>query len=422
MSADQGLRSLIISIKEADALATQLGCNPRRVETMLQRRGGDYVKLMTDIIRNPELTSAMVKLVRAGHWEMTFEAIALKFSNTGLFDKATLEVAIWKLRQVGCDVTDRGALNELPVDPSTNEEHVAPDCALVALKGDDGYPKLSGTPVGRRCQMTWGFERGRTYNRRRDIHARFGGQQQGGIITPAEHPVVIIITGEEGGQHGYTDNIREDGVFEYFGEGQIGDMQLIRGNRAIAEHSKEGKALLMFRKVARDGSLRFEGEWICEDVLRRPGPDRDGAVRTALVFELRSIETVSEVEEDAAPASDTTSIEELRLEAIAAASIGRVVGTSPRNVFARSRAVHSYVLRRAGGHCEGCGSPAPFLRADGSPYLEPHHIRRLSDGGPDDIRFVIALCPNCHRRVHVGADGQSYNEQLRARMGSIEPS
>jgi hypothetical protein len=29
-----------------------------------------------------------------------------------------------------------------------------------------------------------GFEVGRTYNRRADIHARFGGQQQGGIVTP----------------------------------------------------------------------------------------------------------------------------------------------------------------------------------------------------------------------------------------------
>lgn len=33
--------------------------------------------------------------------------------------------------------------------------------------------------------MTRGFEVGRVYNRRRDIHERFGGQQQGGIITPA---------------------------------------------------------------------------------------------------------------------------------------------------------------------------------------------------------------------------------------------
>jgi HNH endonuclease len=40
-------------------------------------------------------------------------------------------------------------------------------------------------------------------------------------------------------------------------------------------------------------------------------------------------------------------------------------------------------------------------------YLEPHHLRRVSNGGPDHPAHVISLCPNCHRRVHAGADGQT---------------
>jgi hypothetical protein len=40
------------------------------------------------------------------------------------------------------------------------------------------------------------------------------------------------------------------------------------------------------------------------------------------------------------------------------------------------------------------------------PNLEPHHIRRLADGGPDHPRWVAALCPTCHRRVHHGVDGK----------------
>ena len=34
------------------------------------------------------------------------------------------------------------------------------------------------------------------YSRRADIHAKYGGQQQGGIITPSQHRLVIIVTGE----------------------------------------------------------------------------------------------------------------------------------------------------------------------------------------------------------------------------------
>ncbi len=125
--------------------------------------------------------------------------------------------------------------------------------------------------------MAWGFEIGRVYNRRADIHARLGGQQQGGIITPADHPLVIIISGEEGLQHGYADRYRDDGVFEYFGEGQIGDMVLQRGNRAIAEHSVTGKSLLLFQKT-QDG-LRFEGEMVYDTHHIERAPDRMGSMR-----------------------------------------------------------------------------------------------------------------------------------------------
>ena len=110
--------------------------------------------------------------------------------------------------------------------------------------------------------MPYGFEPGRRYVRRADIHERFDGQQQGGIITPAKHPIVIIITGESGLTHGYTDRYRADGVFEYFGEGQRGDMTLTRGNAAIAFHSRDAKSLLLFRDVS--GGLRFEVEMVCD--------------------------------------------------------------------------------------------------------------------------------------------------------------
>jgi hypothetical protein len=117
--------------------------------------------------------------------------------------------------------------------------------------------------------MSWGFEVGRAYNRRSDIHARFGGQQQGGIITPADHPVVVIITGEEGLQHGYADRYRPDGVFEYFGEGQVGDMQLVRGNRAIAEHSASGKSLLLFRQCQNSEPKKCYSKGALMDSTRR---------------------------------------------------------------------------------------------------------------------------------------------------------
>jgi len=268
--------------------------------------------------------------------------------------------------------------------------------------------------------MSWGFEKGRVYNRRTDIHDRFAGQRQGGIITPKQHPLVIIITGEEGLSHGYADRQRPDGVFEYFGEGQTGDMSLQKGNKAIATHSAEGKSLLLFRKSSE--GLTFEDEMVYETHHVERAPDGHGNERDAIVFELRALSAIMETVEASEDGAPATNLDELRRRAYAAAGTfppGRVAGL--RNVYQRSEDVRAYVLGRAKGCCEGCKTAAPFVRKDGSPYLEPHHIRRVSDGGPDDPGFVIALCPNCHRRVHAGVDGTSYNATLLASMILIEP-
>jgi 5-methylcytosine-specific restriction protein A len=63
------------------------------------------------------------------------------------------------------------------------------------------------------------FELGKVY-RRRDLHAEFGGQEQGGIVTPSRSPFIFLITGEAGLRYGYHDEEHADGTFLLYGEGQ----------------------------------------------------------------------------------------------------------------------------------------------------------------------------------------------------------
>jgi 5-methylcytosine-specific restriction protein A len=114
----------------------------------------------------------------------------------------------------------------------------------------------------------------------------------------------------------------------------------------------------------------------------------------------------------------------LRAAALTAASpvANTTVKQAKTNYYQRSAAGREYVLARARGICEACEAPAPSVREDGTPYLEPHHTRRLSDGGPDHPRWVAAVCPNCHARCHHGQDGQAVNAALQARLGSLEAS
>jgi 5-methylcytosine-specific restriction enzyme A len=120
--------------------------------------------------------------------------------------------------------------------------------------------------------------------------------------------------------------------------------------------------------------------------------------------------------------TDETHIARLRRRALKAASQG--AQKSPRETTRRynerSAAVRGYVLARAAGTCESCGSPAPFSRPDGTPCLEPHHTTKLSDGGPDKPRSVGAICPNCYREIHHGAEGDEKNRRLQQRLVELE--
>ncbi len=261
--------------------------------------------------------------------------------------------------------------------------------------------------------MFGNFVAGRTYIRRRDIHARFRGQQQGGISTPADHPVIFLFTGSSGTQHGYNDGWQPDGSFRYFGEGQTGDMQWRAGNKAVGEHAAAGKELLLFETLRKGGEVRFLGSFVCASHDTVNAPDSEGSSRQAIVFDLVNIDAVSSGDDDEVRDVGDASVDliELRRAAYDAARpvAGSRLSDAVRTIYQRSATIKQYILARAKGECEGCGSPAPFIRPNGDGYLEPHHIRRVSDGGPDDPKAVIALCPNCHREAHFGIR----REQLR---------
>jgi hypothetical protein len=79
--------------------------------------------------------------------------------------------------------------------------------------------------------------------------------------------------------------------------------------------------------------------------------------------------------------------------------------TITREDFERNPYVVAAAIIRSKGKCEmpGCGS-ALFLREDGTPYLEVHHVIPLGAGGDDTLLNAAALCPHCHRELHFGKE------------------
>lgn len=140
----------------------------------------------------------------------------------------------------------------------------------------------------------FGFVKDRIYVRR-ELHDQFGGQRQGGISTPRNHPMIFLFTGQSGEEHGYGyDEQRSADLYYYTGEGQSdkGDMTFSRGNRAIRDHENHGKRLFLFEQLPNRAKNRGKVRFICE--MRCKGfhiEERDtaGVAREVIVFELTPI-------------------------------------------------------------------------------------------------------------------------------------
>jgi len=204
-------------------------------------------------------------------------------------------------------------------------------------------------------------------------------------------------------------------------------MRFVAGNKAIRDYAETGKDLHLFEILPRRKGVRYVGQMVYAGYGLMPNvPDVNGEPREAIAFRLVPLEaTIARVETtESAPenirelsAMWAAPLQQLRARAEEHPVVGRPAMQALRTTYRRSAAVRIYVLRRSNGRCEGCGDAAPFLTRDGHPYLEPHHTRRLSHGGPDTPAHVIALCPTCHRRAHYAADATAFNASLIERLG-----
>lgn len=275
------------------------------------------------------------------------------------------------------------------------------------------------------------FTVGQDYVRRTEIHGNYGGSEQGGISPSSFCKAIFLFTGASGHKYGYTDKFLPSGTFLFCGEGKNGPMTMSGGNKAIKDHAAMGRALHLFESLGKGMKQRYLGQFILGGIQRTRGPDEAGAIRDVTIFELQpggmlpaAAITVTPAPAVTLPASlaarQPVTLTDLRKAAVAAAAsnTGKSPGTvTPQLQRHRSDEVRDYVLARAKGNCENCTNPAPFLKPDGSPYLEGHHINRLSDDGIDHPKNMAAICPTCHCEIHFGANGVAVNDSLRLKIG-----
>jgi len=217
-----------------------------------------------------------------------------------------------------------------------------------------------------------------------------------------------------------------NGVMYYTGMGQEGDQSVdYAQNKTLANSNKNGVEVHLF-EVFKDKEYTYSGRVrlgnqpdyaIQQDVN---GNDRRVVVFPLVPFdsdeapivELKKLKDLEEVKSNKAKRLSDEVVAER-----AENNYKSVSRTVTSNYYERNIWVTEHAKRRAQGICQLCEQPAPFYSKKGEPYLETHHVEWLSRGGLDAPENTVALCPNCHRKMHI-VDDESDKELLRNKAKS----
>jgi len=125
--------------------------------------------------------------------------------------------------------------------------------------------------------------------KRSDLHNRYGGNRQSGISSSKNHPIIMLFSSAAGEEYGYQDSWYSDKEFHYAGEGQHGDMEFVRGNKAIRDHVMNDKELHLFTRI-RKAYVRYEGKFEYDGHHIEQRSDNSSQLRNMIVFHLRLLE------------------------------------------------------------------------------------------------------------------------------------
>lgn len=220
----------------------------------------------------------------------------------------------------------------------------------------------------------------------------------GGMRRSKQTGTLVIISDETKGL--YRD-VWKNGVLHYTGMGKLSD-QILEGNQNsnLYYSDTNGVDVHLF-EVMEKSIYTYRGVVkLADKPYQSMQPDDNDNMRKVWMFPVKPI------------AEDTTIMKLSEKEIVKLSNKDLIrkskmsrVDREPQKVetivYYRDPYLKEIIKRIANGKCQYCGAEAPFNDKNNEPYLEEHHVKRLADGGSDTIDNVVAICPNCHRRMHV---------------------
>ena len=246
-----------------------------------------------------------------------------------------------------------------------------------------------------------------------------------GIRSNREEKIIGCVTSHEGI---YEDEWIDEKTLLYTGEGKRGDQTpSSSGNKdlIIAANNKDWRVFL-FEKI-KPNKYYYRGEVDVDPVIKQKQNvlDEELKPRTVIQFTLslkENVEGLTYTEEDSLIIENNKKkiVRKLKPEIIHQIAKSKEKDNKCKYVnikqYNRDQVVSKDTKNRTNGICDLCSQLAPFETKEG-PYLESHHLIWISKGGPDNIYNTVALCPNCHRKVHALEDSKDFNK-LKNRIES----
>lgn len=204
-----------------------------------------------------------------------------------------------------------------------------------------------------------------------------------------------------------------DDVLHYTGMGQVGDQDINFGqNKTLALSNVNGIEVHLFESYMEKEYIYDGVVELADDPYYAIEPDVNFNLRKVIKFPIRlknaagkkvvpTDEMLSDSKKSINKIIKTIPDAKLKAAAKNAGSESPKANSTNSITYDRDELVKEETKRRAKGVCDLCENPAPFNNKDNEPYLECHHVNRLADGGPDKTYNTVALCPNCHRKIHV---------------------
>ena len=225
----------------------------------------------------------------------------------------------------------------------------------------------------------------------------------GGMRRSKQTGTLVIISDDTKGL--YRD-VWKNGVLHYTGMGKIGDQVLEWNQNGTLFYSDTNGVEVHLFEVITKAVYTYRGVVkLVDKPYKSRQPDDNGNMRDVWMFPVMPISEDSKSISHELTEQEMSKLSDRELARYAAVkNVKKEPKITETIVHYRDPYLKQMVKRIADGKCQHCGNDAPFIDKHGEPYLESHHVIRLADGGQDTMDNVVAVCPNCHRKLHVLQD------------------